>query len=174
MKGFIAIIFIALAVSGAVSSHDRHEEEDMKKIMNAYALGHDIGYEQGTYNPAEDVRKELLDEGYEQGQLNPTAETYSQIHNKGYMLGQYWGTGQPIWIERNGWDRNDSIARFQDVDKIIVLANISTKDICITQGKPACGDNLNSYYKIIVKHYSGLGPQGWDAPEFVLDWERKP
>jgi hypothetical protein len=154
MKGFLAIIIIALAVSGAVSSHDRHEEEDMKDIMSAYSLGHDRGYEQGTYNPTDGVR--------------------SQIHNEGYILGQYWGTGQPIWMERNGWDKNDSLSRFADTDKVIVLAEISSWDICMAQGKKNCRADTVSYYKIISKHYTGWGEDGWNAPEFVLDWERIP
>jgi carbohydrate-binding DOMON domain-containing protein len=173
MKSFIAIIMIALVVAGGVSSYEKYKIERQQAMSDLYDSGYQNGYLQGTYNPADTVRKEIFEQGYQNGTYNPTTEIRSQIHNEGYFNGLFVGTGQPIWIERNGWDRNDSLVRFQDVDKILVLANFSTKDICIAQEKPVCGNNLDDYYKIIVKHYSGWGSEGWDSPEFVLDWERK-
>lgn len=154
MKGFLAILIIALVVAGGVSGYEKYEKQRQNEMSQLYDLGYKNGYLQGTYNPVQEI--------------------HSQIHNEGYGYGLFAGTGQPIWIERNGWDRNESFVRFQDVDKIIVLANISTRDICIAQRKSVCRNNDLDYYKVISKHYSGWGSDGWDSPEFVLDWERRP
>lgn len=154
MKVFIAMLTVALIVAGAVSSYDKAEREKLEIVSKAYALGYEIGYGDGTHNPGK--------------------ETRSQIHNEGYINGQFWGTGQPIWIERNGWDRNDSFVRFNDVDKIIVHAKISSWDICMAQKKKTCRTDNVSYYKIVTKHYTGWGVEGWDSPEFIYDWERVP
>lgn len=154
MKGFIAIFIIALVVAGIVSTYHSFEQKKQEEMSRAYAMGYENGYFQGTYNPAQEI--------------------HNQIHNEGFNLGFFSGEGQPIWIERNGWDKNNSLGHFVDVDRIIVLANISTRDVCVAQGKPLCRDIDLDYYKVILKHYSGWGSEGWDSPEFVLEWERRP
>lgn len=154
MKGFLAIIIVALLVAGGVSSYEKYKDQRQEEMSRLYNLGYENGYLQGTYNPVQEIR--------------------SQIHNEGYGYGLFSGTGQPIWIERNGWDKNDSLSRFNDVDKIIVLAEISSWEICMAQEKKTCRADNVSYYKIITKHYTGWGIEGWDSPELIYDWERIP
>ncbi len=154
MKGSLAILIITLVVAGGVSGYEKYEKQRQDEMSQLYDLGYKNGYLQGTYNPVQEI--------------------HSQIHNEGYGYGLFTGTGQPIWIERNGWDRNDSLVRFNDVDKVIVLAEISSWDVCMAQGKKTCRANNVSYYKIITKHYAEWDTDGWDSPEFIYDWERIP